>query len=244
MSGCCSRRLRSLRCTWRSSHARVSDVVLHFEVVELDAALELDQGEDVRGGDLCRIGVPQENRIDRPRVVGEESFEVEYLRVVFGRLHADVVERRRIAPVVLRGVGVGVEDVGRLVDLARDGGLVGEQVVEVAVDAEKGVPHLCLSGQVQHHLLPFGQIVAQRDGDLEHELLRFVVVEYPPPEGDVFIAFHIDHDQFAAALQRHPSDDRFVLCLPYLVVPALLFLLSFSHLGAVARFVTSLLRAG
>ena len=90
---------------------RLRPVPFHFEVVQFDAALELYQGEDVRCGYLRRVGVPQEKRVYRARIVGEELFEIEDVRIVFGGLHADVVQRWGVAQVILRGVCVGMEDV-------------------------------------------------------------------------------------------------------------------------------------
>ena len=52
---------------------------------------EFEQCKDILGMLARRIDVPQKQRIDCAGVVGHKSLEIKYARIVFGRLHADVV---------------------------------------------------------------------------------------------------------------------------------------------------------
>ena len=120
--------------------------------------------------------------------------EIEDARVVLGRLDAYVVQRGGVAEEVLGGVGVGVEHVAGVVDLARLLRAVGEQEVEVRIDAQDQL--LRRAGDHPHqHLLPLGKVGAVGHRDFEAQVGVLEVVEDAAPESHVFVAFDIDLHQ-------------------------------------------------
>ena len=103
-----------------------------------------------------------------------EMHEIEDARVVLGRLDAYVVQRGGVAEEVLGGVGVGVEHVAGGVHLARLLRAVGEQEVEVRIDAQDQL--LRRAGDHPHqHLLPFGKVgaVGYRDFEAQVGVLKW-----------------------------------------------------------------------
>ena len=173
---------------------RLRAVVLDVEVADAHRLLEVDQRKDVLRGQLRRVGVPEEQRVDRARIFVHELHEVEDARVVLGGLDADVVQRGGVAEVVLGGVGVGVEHEFGLGDLLRLGRSPGEEVVEVGVDAEE--QFLRRTGDHAHEdLLALGQVAAVGDRDFETQVGILEMVEDAAPEGHVFVAFDIDLHQ-------------------------------------------------
>ncbi len=169
-------------------------VVLDVEVADAHRLLEVDQRKDVLRGQLRRVGVPDEQRVDRARVFAHEFHEVEDACVVLGGLHADVVQRGGVAEVVLGGVGVGVEHEPAAVDLLRLGRAVGEEVVEIGIDAEDRL--LRRTGDHPHqHLFAFGQVAAVGHRDFEPQVGILEMVENPAPECHVLVAFDIDLHQ-------------------------------------------------
>ena len=117
--------------------------------------------------------------------------EIEDARVVLGRLDAYVVQRGGVAEEVLGGVGVGVEHVAGVVDLARLLRTVGEQEVEIRVDAQD--QFVRRAGDHAHqHLLALGQVGAVGNRDFETHVGVLEVVEDAAPESHVLVAFDIN----------------------------------------------------
>ena len=165
---------------------RPQPVVFDFEEVEPHRRTEIGQREDVFRLLLRRVGVPQKERIDDARVVGHEPLEVEDARIVLRGAHADVVQRRRIAEVILRGVGVGVEHAVAREQFARLFRRVMKQVVEIGIDAQQQFVRR-LRNHSEQHLLALGQVFARRNGDFETQIGVGEAVEDAPPEGDVLV---------------------------------------------------------
>ena len=195
-------------------------VLLEVEVAYAHRLLEIHEREDVFRGQLRREGVPEEQRVDRARVLVHEAHEVEDVRVVLGGLHADVVQRRGVAEVVLGGIGVGVEQPRGVVHQPRLVVEVFEQVVEVAVHAQDRIP-VALVDHRQQDFFAFCQVVAQRDADFELQPLGFVVVEDAAPERHVVVPFDEHADQPIRAVRvtgNHRNRfGRFLesYCLPF-----------------------------
>ena len=127
--------------------------------------------------------------------------EIEDARVVLGRLDAYVVQRGGVAEEVLGGVGVGVEHVAGGVHLARLLRAVGEQEVEVRIDAQQQL--LARRGDHRHeHLLALGQILAVGHRDLETHITVVEVVEDAAPKGYILVALDIDTHQTPPVIDR------------------------------------------
>ena len=80
-------------------------------VADAHRRLEVDERKDVLRGELRRVGVPEEQRVDRAGIFMHETHEIEDPGIVLGGLDADVVQRGGVAEEILGGVGVGVEHV-------------------------------------------------------------------------------------------------------------------------------------
>ena len=61
---------------------------LEVEIADAHRRLEVDQREYVLRGQLRRVGIPEEKRVDRAGVFVHEMHEIEDARVVLGRLDA------------------------------------------------------------------------------------------------------------------------------------------------------------
>ena len=148
--------------------------------------------------------VPEEEGVDGFGVAAEEVGEVDDVAVVECGQHADLVEPLGKALVVLDGVGVGLQDVGVGVELARSGSGLLQQVVVVAIHAgdEAAAQGGGFQGIHQHHLLPLGEGGLRGEHHLEVALVVLVGREDGAPEGDVVIALHIGHDALARLLGR------------------------------------------
>ena len=180
---------------------RFLSVVFEVEIADAHRRLEVDQREYVLRGQLRRVGVPEEKRVDRAGVFVHEMHEIEDARVVLGRLDAYVVQRGGVAEEVLGGVGVGVEHVAGGVHLARLLRAVGEQKVEVRIDAQDQL--LRRAGDHPHqHLLPLGKVGTVGYRDFEAQVGVLEVVEDAAPEGHVFVAFDVDLHQPLVGIGR------------------------------------------
>ncbi len=184
-------------------------VVGDVQIAQTHGRLEIDQRENMLRSQLRRIGIPHEKRIDRRRIIAHESHEIEDARVVFRSLDAHVMQRRRIAEVVFRGISIGVEHVPRRIDRLRLLGTPGEKIVEVRVDAQQQVVAR-LGDHVQQHLLALGQIVAVGHRNLEPQIGIAEMVEDAAPESYVLISLDEDPHQPLRRIGRQRLRKRLV----------------------------------
>ena len=184
---------------------RVGAVALYFEKSQSHRILELDERKHRLVRELRRVGVPQKYGIYRARVVSHKLHKIEYVTVILGCLHADVVQRGCVAEIVLGGVGVGVEHKLRSVHLARGLGTILKEIVEVGIDAQQQL--LARAGNHrEQHLLALGQILAVGHRDLESEIVVLEVIENRAPEGHILVA--LDKDLHPSATIIHGQGQR------------------------------------
>ena len=77
--------------------------------------------------------IPKEEGIDYPGIAAQESLKVQYRTVIEGAADADFVQTLGKALVVFDGIGIGLEDVGIVIELARSGGSILQEKIIVTV---------------------------------------------------------------------------------------------------------------
>ena len=139
------------------------------------------------------------------RILAQVFGDVENLSVVERHGHANVAQRGREALQILDGVGVGVEDVGIVEQLARSLGVALNQEVVVGIDAGNHIAPDLVRQQLHHRgfLASLKFADARRKQHFKVALAVFKPTQHRTPEKYVVVSLDIGHDALSGGFRLH-----------------------------------------
>ena len=170
--------------------------LFYREVSGFDDLVEIADGEVAIFRSAIVPNAPDEEREDSLRILPQIFGTVENRVVVQRDSHAHLAQRLGIALQVLDGIGIGVEDIGIANQFFRSWRDTLNEIVVVSIHAGNHVLSCALRQHVHDgRLLATLQLTHPcRQENLEIAGIVLETAEHRPPEKDVVVALHVDHD--------------------------------------------------